>query len=119
MRPQEPTDRSSAGSPALDARSSEGVGALVRLGWMLGGTLTMLIAGFTIASRPVWTLSVRDIVFWSGALLAVTLRYWDIEHFHGQTSTGEPATRNDFWRYCATLSVIAIAAWVAAQSVHI
>lgn len=96
-----------------------GAAVLVRLGWMLGGTLMMLIAGFTIASTRQWTFGLPDAVFWFGALLAIVLRYWDIRRFQGQTANGDPATMAHFPRYFATLSVVALAGWLVAQSIHL
>lgn len=119
MRPQDPTTSASARQPMEEPATGEGAAALVRLGWMLGGTLTMLIASFVIASSPAWTFGLRDVVFWSGAMLAVTLRYWDIARYRGQTANGEPATMNHFWRYTTALSLAALGGWAAAQSVHL
>lgn len=119
MLPHDPIAPASSREPMTTEAPDEGMGALVRLGWMMGGTLTMLIAGFTIASSPAWTFGLRDVVFWFGALLALALRYLDVARFAGQTSSGEPATMKDFWRYSAALSVVALGGWAAAQSVHL
>ena len=98
---------------------SEGSKALVRLGWMLGGTMITLIAWFTLVSSPAWTFGLRDVVFWSGVLVSLSLRYLDVMRFQGQTSDGEPATMGDFRRYALGLAVIAGAGWAVAQAVHI
>jgi len=119
MRAHDPRfiDAKSA-AEAPDA-SDNGAAALVRLGWMLGGSLTMLIAGFSIISTSKWTFGLQDAVFWFGALFAVALRYWDIRRYHGQTANGDPATMVDFKHYFAKLSVIALFGWFTAQSVHL
>lgn len=119
MQPHDPT-RSRCSPATAGAESlSEGLGVLVRLGWLLGGTLTTLIAWFTVVSSPASTFGVGNVVLWSGAALAVASRYWDIARFRGRTSRGEPATTKNFWRYLAGLSAMALGAWTAAQSVHL
>jgi hypothetical protein len=70
-------DRRSSTS-TVSAAPGAGSGALVRLGWMVGGPLMILIAGLTILSTPAWTFTVRDAVFWFGAAMALVLRYLDI-----------------------------------------
>jgi hypothetical protein len=119
MRAQDPrsVDARRAATPVGD--SDTGAAVLVRLGWMLGGTLTMLISGFSIASTRQWAFGLQDAVFWSGALFAVVLRYWDIRRFHGQTANGDPATMVHFTRYLAMISVMALSGWLAAQSIHL
>lgn len=108
-------------SPASDSseRSRSGAAILVRLGWMIGATLTMLIAGFSIASTPTWTFGPRDAVFWSGAVLGVAFRYWDVRRYEGQTASGERATMADVTRYAMRVSLAAFAGWLVAQSVHL
>ena len=106
-------------SSISSAEPGEGSGALIRLGWMIGGSLTMLCAWFTILNQPPWTFGIRDAVFWSGALLALAMRYLDITRFRGQTSRGEVATMAHFWRYAVGLSVIASSAWTLAQAVRL
>ena len=101
------------------AESQPGGGLLVRLGWMGGGTLTMLIAGFVIVSRPTWTFSGADAAFWAGALLAIVLRYLDVARYGGDTARGEPATMGHFTRYAVGVVGIGLAYWTMAQSVHI
>lgn len=99
--------------------SRPGSGLLVRLGWMVGGTLTMLITGLVIMSSPAWTYGARDLVFWGGALLAITLRYIDIHRYGGETSRGDPATMGHFARYAAGVVGVGLALWTMAQSVHL
>lgn len=113
----------SAEDPRTLVPSSEelqsGGGMLVRLGWMVGGTLTMLVAGFVIVSRPTWTIGGADAAFWAGALLAIVLRYLDVTRYGGDTSRGEPATMGHFTRYAIGVVGIGLAYWTMAQSVHI
>jgi len=119
MRAHDPRSIDAKSAVESPDASDTGASVIIRLGWMLGGTLTMLIAGFSIASAPRWTLGLQDAVFWLGVLLAVVLRYWDIRSFRGQTANGDPATMAHFARYFAALSVIALFGWLTAQSVHL
>lgn len=119
MRAQDPRSVDSKLATEPVGASHNGAAVLIRLGWMLGGTLMMLIAGFTIASTPQWTFGLSDAVFWFGALFAVVLRYWDIRRFQGQTANGDPATMAHFARYLATIAVVALSGWFTAQSVHL
>lgn len=105
-------------SPTVSAAPGAGSGALVRLGWMMGGPLTMLIAGFTILNTPAWTFTVRDALFWFGAVIALALRYLDFARFQGQTSNGDSATMVHFRRYAVGLMVVATIGWALAQAVH-
>lgn len=107
--------------PSLEpgAHPGGGSGAGVRLGWMVGCPLIMLLAVFTIASHPKWTFGASDVALLLGCVLAVGFRYKDIKTFHGQTANGQPATMADFRRYLVGLSTIVFACWIAAQSVHL
>jgi hypothetical protein len=96
-----------------------GASALVRLGWMVGGTLAMLVSGMSIAAQPRWTFGWRDVVFWSAALAAIVLRYLDVARFAGETADGRPATRAHFIRYAAGLCIAAALAWFSVQSLHL
>ena len=77
MRAEEP--RSLPSHISTNDAAQPGSGLLVRLGWMVGATLAMLIAGFVILSTPAWTLGVTDAVFWGAAMAAIALRYLDIK----------------------------------------
>jgi hypothetical protein len=113
---QGPVDASSAAEPPS---ASDGAALAVRLGWMLGGTLTMIISGLGIASTTRWTFGPQDAVFWSGAVVTVLLRYWDIRRFRGQTASGDPATMGDFIRYAALLTGTALTGWLTVQAVRL
>lgn len=83
---------------------------------MVAGPLTMLVSGLVIARKPQWTLGAPDLALAFGASAALAFRYCDIELFDGQTAGGEPAMAV-YRRQAFGLSVSAVAAWVAAQSV--
>ena len=102
-------------APVKSARGA----ILVRLGWMVAGTLTILISALMIASEPTWTLGLRDLVFWVAVVATGILRYVDISRFHGETTNGEPATAAHLKRYLTGLTALAAVAWLAAQSLHI
>lgn len=106
-----------SGTPIKGAPSSGST--VVRLGWMLGGTLTMLVALMVIAGKQRLTLGLPDVVFWAAVVLTGLLRTLDITHFHGETTQGVPATDRDLKRYLTGLAVLAVTGWVIAQLVHI
>ncbi len=93
--------------------------AVVRLGWMLGGTLTMAVALMVIAGKPRLTPGLADAVFWTAVVLTGLLRTLDITRFHGETTQGVPATTRDLKRYLIGLAALAVTGWVVAQSIHI
>lgn len=94
-------------------------GVVVRLGWMLGGTLALLVTVMKIASQPPWTIGLLDLVFWGAVALTVMLRYWDITRFRGETTSGEPATMADFRRYAAGTAGVSAACWLIARAIQL
>jgi hypothetical protein len=108
-----------AGDLKSSPQRGAGLGAFVRLGWMIGGTLTMLVSVMSIAAQPVWTFGWRDVVFWSAAFASIFLRYLDVVRFAGETADGRPATRVDFARYAGGLYLAASVAWFLAHSLHL
>lgn len=105
-------------SPEQAPRATVGSVA-VRLGWMLGGTLVMIISLMVIAGKPALTLGLPDVIFWAAVLLTGVLRTVDVTHFHGETTGGMPATTADLKRYLRGLGVLAVSCWFAAQAVHL
>lgn len=99
--------------------NTAGQSALMRLGWMMAGPLMVLIATFSILSKPSWTFGGHDGLLLLGVSLATVCRYLDIKRYNGQTANGETATMTNFTRYAISLSVIAAALWAAAQSTHV
>jgi hypothetical protein len=86
---------------------------------MIAGPLVMLITCFTVFGTPPWSVGMRDAVFWSGAMLALALRYLDIARFHAQTATGESATMAHYRRYAIGPIVVAAVGWTLAQAVQV
>lgn len=105
------------GDPSQPARPRGA--ALVRIGWMLIGSVGMVISVMTIAGFPAWTFSLRDGVFWGAVVATGILRYWDATRLGGENSRGEPTTPRDLQRYLGGLAALSVMAWVAAQSVHL
>jgi hypothetical protein len=92
---------------------------VVRLGWMLGGTLAMMVSLMVIAGKPRLTVGLPDAIFWAAVVLTGLLRTLDITRFHGETTQGVPATTRDLKRYLAGLGALAVAGWLVAQSIHV
>jgi hypothetical protein len=97
--------------------ASTGFGALARIGWMVVGTVLILSLGMAIASRPAWSLGIRDVLFWGAVLATGLLRYIDVTRLDGQTANGGLATNTHLQRYLVGLVVVSTALWVAAQSI--
>ena len=94
-------------------------GALLRLGWMLGGNALLLILALVISMERPWTITVRDGLFWLAVAATIVMRYADVTHYGGQTATGEPATRAHLRRFAVVMPVICAVLWSVAQSVQI
>ena len=96
-----------AGSPAL------------RLAWMLGGPLLMIVSLGVIAGKPALSPGLSDAVFWAAVLLTGFLRALDVTRYHGETTRGLPATTRDLKRYLLGLGATSVACWIAAQAIHV
>jgi hypothetical protein len=99
--------------------SQSGLGVLVRLGWMLFGFVAIAMTAMTIASRPTWTISWRDGVFWGAVIASALFRYLDVVKFHGETANGERASLRDLRRYVLGLVVLTVCLWSGVQSVDL
>ncbi len=112
--------RLAAASAPTDGTSSPPRGsALVRLGWMLGGTLVMAISLMVIAGKPPMKVGLPDVVFWATVVVTGLLRTLDVTRFHGETTRGTPATTTDLKRYLGGLAAVSIVGWLVAQAVHV
>jgi len=98
------------------------VGFLARMSWMLVANVGFLVCFFTIIRHRQPFPSWLDLAFAGIVLFAVSMRWVDIRFFHGQTSSGAPATMAHFVRYAALVVVVGglllagahlLAAWVA------
>ena len=89
-------------------------GCLIRLFWMGGGNLALVLIALWIYRSAGWSL--RDLLFGVIVLLLVVARYVDIVRFHGQTADAEgPATMTHWKRYSLTLVAIAVTLWAVAR----
>lgn len=105
--------------PSRSEMPGNGLGALVRIGWLAVGTFAMLGLAMSIASRPAWSLGIRDVVFWTVTAGTGALRYIDVMKLEGQTTSGDRATTGDLARYLVGLAVAATLLWLGAQSVKL
>ena len=88
-----------------------GLGCLVRLAWMIGGTIALVLVARGISQHRGSFLSVSDLVYWLIAAAVFFLRYMDIKKLNGLTATGNPATVADLKRYALLLGGFALAVW--------
>ena len=91
--------------------SSSIAGCLIRLFWMMGGVILLVIFSFTIPEQQF--PSIYDAGFWLLVLALIVTRYVDIRYLHGQTAEGNPATLADWGRYALWLVPIALCVWLA------
>lgn len=105
--------------PSSSEMPANGLGALVRIGWLAVGTIATLSLAMSIASRPPWSLGVRDVLFWCVTAGTAALRYIDVTKLEGQTAGGDRATIGDLARYVLGLTLAATLLWVGAQSVQL
>jgi hypothetical protein len=105
--------------PSSSEMPGNGLGALVRIGWLAVGTIAILGLAMSIASRPPWSLGIRDALFWGATVGTAALRCIDVMKLEGQTTRGDPATTGDLVRYLVGLAVFATLLWLGAQSVQL
>ncbi len=109
-----------ARGPARRESGTEPVsGCLVRLGWLVGGVVMLLVLTITISQEPPWTLTAKDVAFWAVVGIVVALRYIDVKRFRGRTMEGEPATVRHVVRYAIGLVGASALLWTLAQSVQV
>src|SRR5687767_8728625 len=86
-------------------------GCLVRLGWMVGGNLLLLMLTLTILRELEWTLTLKDALFWLVVATMVALRYVDMMRLRGTTADGEPTTARHVRRYAVGLLGVWALVW--------
>jgi len=102
-----------------DTPPTTGIGAggcLVRLGWILFGSVILLFSAIGII-RHEGFLSVADGVFWAALAACIVLRYIDIRYLKGHTAGGDPATMVHWRRYALMLLGLGAAGWGVAHSI--
>ena len=105
--------------PVRSETAGNGLGALVRVGWLAVGTIAILGLAMSIASRPPWSLGIRDVLFWGFTAGTAALRYIDVMKLDGQTTRGDRATTGDLARYLVGLAAATTLLWLGAQSVQL
>jgi len=86
--------------------------AMVRLSWMVAGSMGWFLTLLFIAQRASY---LADIVFFGLVAGMIVVRYIDINRFAGQTVDGTPATLRDWKDYAIGLSLISLVAWGVAR----
>jgi hypothetical protein len=86
-------------------------GCLLRLSWMLGGNLAVLLIAVAIAQGGGTFFSFADAFFWLVVLAMVGIRYVDITRMKGLTAGGKPATLADWKRYVVILLAASLGLW--------
>jgi len=107
----EPTIPTSPAAPTRNASS------LCRIYWMLVGNVALFLLFAFIMTKRLPFFSIIDAACAAVLASLILVRYVDIRHFGGETTDGEPATLRHWRRYAATLTGIAVVAWVAAHTV--
>jgi hypothetical protein len=107
-------------SPTVPSRGGEPQqslgGCFTRLAWSLGGLALVVMLWVTILRGSVWTLTVRDALYWAAVLGMIAARHIDVSRYLGSRITGEPATARDVRRYAAGVLAASSLAWCVAQS---
>lgn len=99
-----------------DPKQNEALGCLVRLHWMAFGNAVVIFSLLLIVRNRAGFLSVLDAVFWAAVASMLIMRYVDIRHLHGCTTTGEPASMADWRRYALVLALVSAVAWLLAHA---
>ena len=93
------------------------IGAVARLYWMLVGNAVLFLIAIAIVQQGnerAWT---TDAGFWTAVGSLVLVRYVDVALLGGATTSGEPASFSDWYRYVGRLLLVALAVWIAAHLV--
>lgn len=106
-----PEDQSNPAEHGQQIKYDNAQGCLLRLFWMAGGNLALLVLILSIANQDGFTL--LDGLYWVVIAALVSARYVDIVRFGGLTADGTPATKEHFRRYTTWLVLVAIGLWVA------
>ena len=81
-----------------DDKQNSGKAVLARVYWMLIGNIILISIAIAVYSSHK-KFSWLDIFYLFIVLSLVSIRYFDIKYWGGQTSTGERATISDWRRY--------------------
>jgi hypothetical protein len=97
---------------------STALGVLARLWWMFFGNVILAFSLIFILLKKGGFFHPADWVFWTAVATLVSIRYFDIRFFDGQTATGRRASPADWTRYAALLSVCSVILWITAHAAN-
>jgi hypothetical protein len=104
-------------SPSNETSTTNILGILLRVYWMLGGSITLAVCALYAAMHPAPPISWADAIYGVTIPLLIAARYADIKHFGGLTSDGEPATMAHWRRYTLWLCIGSAILWLAAHGI--
>ncbi len=96
---------------SVPPQNHKALGCLIRLYWMGLGNAVLFFSAVLIVQRRQRFLSELDAVYWSAIFSLIMIRYIDIKHLNGSTSTGEPATMDHWRRYAGSVLASALCVW--------
>jgi hypothetical protein len=110
-------------APEVDSESiaqNSGIGALLRVYWMLLGNLVVsILAGkIYMHAASVFSLGLLDGLFWLMVGLLIGSRYLDFTYFNGLTTDGQPTTASHFRRYTIGVLTLSLVVWLGVHLVR-
>ncbi|OHB55089.1 MAG: hypothetical protein A2Y07_05490 [Planctomycetes bacterium GWF2_50_10] len=100
--------------PFHDEKQSRGRAVLGRLYWMFLGNILLIATAISIYNNPKG-IGWADAFYLFIISSLIYIRYTDIKHWGGLTSTGEPASMRDWRNYSVLLVIIAMAVLITAH----
>ena len=88
-----------------------------RVFWMMLGPLLIAVAGINIVNSGNGWFTLADIAFLLMLGGVVMARWLELQSGGAQTSTGEPATASQVYRFMLFATIVGLAAWIAANFV--
>jgi len=105
--------------PVEETDSKSGGNSALRFYWMAVGNLALLTAAGLISKQPVWTVTLMDAGYLFIVASLFLARYFDITRYGGETTNGEPASKQHLVRYGLGLASFAAALWGLVQAVDV
>jgi len=94
---------------------TNGAGCLLRVFWMGGGWLILLLSAYSISQNKIGFAATGDWFYWPVALAMLAARYLDIVKYDGRTASGKPTDISHWKRYALILAVASLAVWTLAH----
>ncbi|MFV8753322.1 hypothetical protein ACNOYE_22465 [Nannocystaceae bacterium ST9] len=91
----------------------------LRLAWMFGGPMAIVLVAVTIAGEPAWQFSLMDGLFWAFVASVLGARVVDATRFSGLTADGEPTRPAHLINYGIGLTLASGLAWLVARSMEL